>query len=252
MKGKQFIKRNASTILTCIGGVGVIATAVTAVRATPKVVKLLEHCEDEKGSSLTKSEVIQIAGLHYVPSILIGVGTLACIFGANTLNQRQQAALMSAYALVDNSYKEYKKKVDEVYGEKVSKKIRKEIVKEKYIGSGQSIDNAKELFYDFYSGRYFESTKESVIWAQYETNRAMIVNGAVCLNEYYGLLGLEEKPEYEMLGWSCGKIKEIYQHPWIEFDNEEIVIDEESEESIGIECTIINMPMEPFMNYLEH
>lgn len=249
---QQFIKQNASTILTYIGATGVIITAVMASKETPKVLRLLEDAKEKKGEKLNKWEKIKIAGQAYIPSIATGATTIACIFSSNVISKHQQAMLISAYALLDNSFKEYKKKVDEVYGEKANKKIRKEIVKEKYIGSGKSIDNAKELFYDFYSGRYFESTKESVIWAQYETNRAMIVNGAVCLNEYYGLLGLEEKPEYEMLGWSCGKIKEIYQHPWIEFVHEEIVIDEESEESIGIECTIINMPMEPFMNYLEH
>ena len=249
---QQFIKQNASTILAYIGATGVIVTAVMASKETPKVLRLLEDAKEKKGEKLNKWEKIKIAGLAYIPSIATGATTIACIFSSNAISKHQQAMLISAYALLDNSFKEYKKKVDEVYGEKASNKICKEIVKEKYIGSDHSIDNAKELFYDFYSGRYFESTKESVIWAQYEINRAMLVNGAVCLNEYYGLLGLEEKPEYEMLGWSCDKIKEIYQHPWIEFEHEEIVIDEETEESTGIECTIINIPMEPFMNYLEH
>lgn len=33
---KQFWHRNASTFLTCLGGAGVVATAVMAVKATPK------------------------------------------------------------------------------------------------------------------------------------------------------------------------------------------------------------------------
>ena len=164
MKAKNFIKRNGSTILTCVGAVGVVATAVTAVRATPKVIRLLEDIEEEKGEELTKLEVVKIAGPHYIPSILIGAGTLACIFGANVLNKRHQAALMSAYALLDNSYKEYKGKVKEVYGEEADLKVRTEVAKDKYVES--DLDYAERLFYDEYSGRYFNSTMENVIQAE--------------------------------------------------------------------------------------
>lgn len=249
---QQFIKRNASTILTCVGVTGVVTTAIMTAKETPKALSLLEDAREEKGEELTKWEKVKIAGPVYIPSIITGAATIACILGSNIINKRQQATLMSAYALLDNSYKEYKKKTEELYGEEAGKHIREGIAKDKYTGDGSLLDDSKELFYDFYSGRYFESTKEAVMWAQYETNRAMFVNGAVCLNEYYDFLGLETKPEYEMVGWSCGQIEEMYWHPWIEFDYEETVIDEESEYSEGLECTIIHFPMEPFFNYLDY
>ena len=110
-KSKRFINRNASTILTCLGSIGVIATSVIAVKATPKALKLLETAKEEKGEELTSFEVIRTAGTIYIPAIITGGSTIACIFGANVLNKRSQAALMSAYALLDNSYKDYKKKV---------------------------------------------------------------------------------------------------------------------------------------------
>ena len=159
---------------------------------------------------------------------------------------------MSAYALLDASYKDYKQKVDELYGEEAGAKVREEIAKDKYTGDGTLVDDNTELFYDFYSGRYFESTKEDVLWAVYETNRAMVVNGAVGLNEFYNFLGLEERAEYDLIGWSWGQIEEAYWHPWIEFDTENIVIDNDSENYEGLECTIIHMPMEPFIDYLEY
>ena len=249
---QHFIKQNASTILTCIGATGVVSTAIMVAKETPKALSLLEDAKEKKGEELTKWEKVKIAGPVYVPSIVTGVATIACIFGSNVINKRQQASLMSAYALLDSSYREYKKKTDELYGEEAGKHIREEIAKDKYAGDSALTDYNKELFFDFYSGRYFESTKEAVIWAQYETNRAMFVNGAVCLNEYYELLGLEQLPEYENIGWSCGQIEEMYWHPWIEFDYEETVIEEESEYSEGIECTIIHFPMEPFMGYLDY
>lgn len=252
MDVRLFIKRNAPTILTCLGAVGVVATAVMAVKETPKAMTLLENAKEEKGEELTKFEKVKVAGPVYIPSVLTGAATIACIFGSNVISKNQQAAIMSAYALLDNSYKEYKKKTDELYGEEAGKQIRGEIAKDKYTGDEVSLDDDKELFYDFYSGRYFESTKQEVLWAQYETNRSMFVNYSVGVNEYYDLLGLEPLPEYEMLGWTCGQIEEMYWHPWIEFDNEETVIEPDSEYNEGMKCTIIHMPFEPFIDYLEY
>ena len=39
---KRFIKKNSSTILTCIGAVGVAATAIVSARDTVKAVELLK------------------------------------------------------------------------------------------------------------------------------------------------------------------------------------------------------------------
>ena len=123
MNANLFLKRNGSIILTVLGGAGVVATAVTAVKATPKAIKLIEVYEEQKGENLTMLEKVKVAGPNYIPAILIGVGTITCIFGANVLNKRTQASLMSAYALIDNSYKEYKKKVTELYGDETHKEV---------------------------------------------------------------------------------------------------------------------------------
>ena len=57
---------------------------------------------------------------------------MTCIFGSNVLNKRQQASLASAYALLDTSFKEYKKKVIDLYNEEADIEIRNEIAKDKY------------------------------------------------------------------------------------------------------------------------
>ena len=251
---KRFLGRNGSTILTCVGAAGVVATAVMAVKATPKASMLIEKAKEEKGESLTKFEIVKVAGPSYIPSIITGAATIACIFGSNIISKRQQATLMSAYALLDNSYKEYKKKTDELYGEEAGKHIREEIAKDKYTGDDALEDNEKELFYDFYSGRYFESTKEAVMWAEYETNRALFVNGGVGINEFYEFLDNEKvrpRPEYDNIGWSCCQMEEMYWHPWIEFDHSETIIDD-SDSHEGMPCTIIYMPLEPVMDFLEY
>ena len=247
---KKFLRRNSSTILTCVGAVGVVTTSVMAVKATPKALTLIDNAEAEKGEKLTKWETVKVAGPTYIPAVITGAATIACIFGSNIISKRQQASLVSAYALLDNSYKEYKKKVDELYGEEAGKHVREEIAKDKYTGDGTLEDDDKELFYDFFSGRYFEATQEQVLRAEYETNRALYVNYEVGVNEFYKELGLEPLAEYEDLGWCCGQIEEMYWHNWIEFDHEKTVIDEASDRHDGLPCTIIHMPFPPYIDYL--
>lgn len=126
----MFLKRHSSTILTTIGAIGVVATAVIAVKDTPKALRILDEAKQEKGEELTVKEKIVTAGPVYIPAMAVGISTIACIFGANTLNKRNQAALMSAYALLDQSYKDYKRKVSDIYGEDADKKIIEEVAKE--------------------------------------------------------------------------------------------------------------------------
>ena len=243
MNAKLFFKRNGSTILTVLGGAGVVATAVTAVKATPKAIKLIEVYEEQKGEDLTTLEKIKVAGPHYIPSILIGAGTISCIFGANILNKRNQASLISAYALIDNSYKEYKKKVEELYGEEAHKEVISSIAKEKYTDDIQVSDN-KQLFYDEFSHRYFESTLEDVIKAEYNTNRQLQCNGRVYLNEYYEFLGLEPSPGGTELGWSSDILESHYCAEWIEFDHEKVILED------GLECCIITLRYEPMIDFV--
>lgn len=239
---QQFIRKNASTILTCIGGAGVVATSVMAVKATPKAMRLLEAKKEEKGDKLTVLETIETAGMTYLPSAITGIATIACIFGANTLNKRQQAAIMSAYALLDNSYKEYKKKVAELYGEDANKHVRDEIVKDKYRDADIEVSDNKILFYDSFSERYFESTMEDVLKAEYELNHILARDCGAFLNEFYGLLGIETVDYGNYLGWSSCELTESYWYCWVEFDHEKVIMDD------GLECIIITMAKEPIFD----
>lgn len=245
-QSKTFLRRNGSTILTCVGGVGVVATAVMAVKATPKAVRLLEEAKKEKGEDLTKLETVKVAGPAYIPSILVGASTIACIFGANVLNQKQQASLMSAYALLDSSYKDYKKKVEELYGEEANGRIVEEIAKDKYEESDITVSDGKQLFYDDYSGRYFETTMEDVITAEYELNRIVTTQCGAYLNDFYELLGIEPTEYGDYLGWNAGELFDMYWNPWIDFRHEKVVMED------GLECYILTMLVEPsydFENY---
>lgn len=265
MKGKNYLKNivknsksylqvNSSTVLTCLGAIGVVTTAVLTTKATIKAVEIIAEAEWEKGEDLTKAEIINNTALCYIPPVIMGAATLACIFGANVLNKKQQAALASAYALIDTSFKDYKNKLKELYGEETHNNIIDALAVEK----AQQIDiysqgifsncnlaiedgtSEPRLFYDEYSNRYFESTIERVMNAEYHLNRNYVLGGMITLNDFYEFLGLEKTDYGEVVGWcSCG---EIY---WIDFNHRKAVLDD------GLECYILEMPFGPTADYNE-
>ena len=166
----MFKRSHVSTLLTCIGAVGVIATSVMAVKATPKAAKLLEASEKEKGEKLTRLEVVKIAAPAYIPAAVVGASTIACIFGANILSKRSQASLASAYALFDRSYKEYRDKVNSLYGEEADDKVRTEVASdyyEEYEDPDNIIidedDEDIKLFFDFNTLSMFRAPMSKVI-----------------------------------------------------------------------------------------
>lgn len=248
-QAKRYLKNNSSTILTCIGAVGVVATAVTAVMATPKALELVDKAAEEKGEKLTKMEVIKTAGPAYIPSLAIGASSIACIFGANILNKRQQAAITSAYALADSTYKEYRGKVKELLGEETDNKIRDAIAKDKrdeeitgYVPGlcNLPLNGEKHLFYEEYRGKYFEATMEEVMNAEYHLNRNFTMGGGVYLNEFYDFLGLEHTEAGDVLGWDSWRLMEEYDATWIDFNHRLTTVSDD-----GLECYIIEMLFPP-------
>lgn len=248
----RLLKRNSPTILTCIGAVGVVATTVMAVKATPKALAAVEAKKEEKGEDLTRLETISAVVPSYAPSAITGIATIACIFGANVLNKRSQASLMSAYALLDKSYKDYKHKVKEIFGDEGDFQVRESIAKDTYKETNIRVNDGKELFYDMYSDRYYESTRDDVKEAAYKLNRMIATSGGVYLNEYYALLGLDPIEGGDIVGWSVTQCYEMYWEAWVDFSYEAITIDEGGYEYGGIECTIVTILQEPVPNFEDY
>lgn len=253
---KSFLSRNASTILTLIGGAGVVGTAVLAVTATPKAMSRMEEAKIEKGEELTTWETVKVAAPAYIPAVAVGASTLMCIFGANLLGKRSQAALASAYALVNESYNQYKGKLKELYGEEAHNNIVDAIAVEKaedirvYSQSIATLcdlsvaDGTSEpvLFYDEFANRYFQSTIEQVMNAEYHINRNFVLRGYVTLNEFYEFLGIEQTEYGSTVGWSiCDD--EMY---WIDFNHRKVLIDNDT-----MEAYIIETPYGPTVEALE-
>lgn len=241
--GRQ-LYRSSPTILTVVASVGVIVTTITAVRATPKAIKLLKEAELEKGEKLTKVEIIRVAGPSYIPSALLGISTIVCIFGANALNQKKQASLMSAYVMLNESYKQYRKSAKIVYGEDADDKIHVEMAKDAMVATydwgyqvyNMDMDSESErlLFYDLSSKKYFRTTMAAVLNAQYHVNRNLAIRGDCSLNEYLSFLGVEGIDGGDDLGWDISYMVEEMDCYWLDFDNYKSTLED------GLECIIID------------
>ena len=241
--GRQ-LYRSSPTILTVVASVGVIVTTITAVRATPKAVKLLKEAELEKGENLTKVEIIRVAGPSYIPSALLGISTIVCIFGANALNQKKQASLMIAYVMLNESYKQYRKSAKIVYGEDADDKIHVEMAKDAMVATydwgyqvyNMDMDSESErlLFYDLSSKKYFRTTMAAVLNAQYHVNRNLAIRGDCSLNEYLSFLGVEGIDGGDDLGWDISYMVEEMDCYWLDFDNYKSTLED------GLECIMID------------
>lgn len=256
-----YFRKYSPVALSCAASMGVVVTAVAAVKATPKALNLIRADSrrnyDGDPCAYTKKEAVASAWKCYIPAVALGASTIACIMGANALNRRQQAVLTSAYALLNNSYKEYKEKLKELYGEEAHNAIIDSIVSEKCkdanisapvgwykstldFGEGTEAEITR-TFYDSFSQRYFETTISKVIEAEYHLNRNFMFKGVIPLNEFYEFLGLEKTELGEMVGWSsCNG--DIY---WIDFNHHRITLQD------GMEIYVIEIVFEPTADWME-
>lgn len=249
MNARLFIKKNAGTILSVMGSIGVVVTAITAARAAPKAIKLLDDAREEKGSKLSKMEIAQIGFKTYLPVGLVSAATITCIMSANVLSRNKQANITSAYALLDQSYKDYRRKVIEMYGEETDHKIIEAIAvdraKEVRISASYMCDNVDlslddssgkpVLWYEEYSKRFFEATLEQILSAEYHLNRNYILRGCATINEMYDFFGLDPVEWGDDLGWEPMDEGEF----WIEFNHFKAKLDD------GTEFYILDLPFAP-------
>lgn len=217
-------RRNSPAILSGAAIAGVIITTVLAVRATPAAVEKIADARDKKVydkadaeqvavktsdfTELSIMETVKAAWMCYIPAGLAGMATIACIGGANKIGMQRNAALIAAYTLVDNSFKEYKEQVVEAIGDKKEEKVR-EAIMQRRIDEGPEenrqviiLGEGDQLCYDKFSGRYFRSDAESIRRAENEINFRIVNDMYAALNEFYDQVGLEHIDAGDQVGWN--------------------------------------------------
>ena len=242
----NYVNKNGATILSFVAVAGVVATTVSAIKATKKYEQLLHEKRADTCGELDPMDKVRIAIPTYAPTVLLGVTTIGCIFGSNHMNKQKQAALTSAYVALDASFKQYKEAAKKVYGEDADEKIMEEYIRGDECMEKISLYGEDRLFYEPISRTYFESTLAEVKQAEYLLNRELALTDYVRINDFLRYLGQDETDMGDVLGWSTFGTHELYGHAWIDFKHELVEMED------GLECYIIRYPQEPRLDFMDY
>lgn len=199
---RQVVK-NSPAILTGLGVAGTFTTAVLTGRAA---VQAHEALRTDPRDELTGKEKFELTWRYFVPPVLSGVVTASCILGSQSINQRRNAVLVSAYSISETALTEYRDKAVAVLGKDADEKVRTAIIDDRLADNPPPasliIASDKVLCYDVHSGRYWECDMETIRKAQNDVNALCIQHMYASLNDFWMRVGLETLPHGDSLGWT--------------------------------------------------
>ena len=239
------IKKHSPEILIVSGVVGVVASTVMACKATTKVNEILEKAKedidavhaymekDEFEENYTEEDGKKALAAVYVktgvdlvklyaPSVILGTLSLTAIISSNNILRKRNIALAAAYTSVEKSFKDYRKRVVDRFGEELDNELRynikKQEIEEKVVGEDGSettvkktvsaidpntIDDTSAIWYEGCNGFTKDPVKNLVFLKaqqQWATNK-LKAQGYLFLNDVYEMLGLERKSYGQVIGW---------------------------------------------------
>ena len=250
-KAGLMLKKHEPEILAFVGAASTITGAVLACKATLKVTEVLEEHkttvdtihktannkeyqeeysrEDEKKDiRLTYFQTgIKIAKL-YAPAIILGTLGIGAMFTSNNILRKRNVALMTAYTAIDKSFKEYRGRVVDKYGEEVDNELRygtevetiteveidPETGKEKKVKKKVKVSDPN-LHSDY--AMYFDKNSSAYCDTCYDYNLSMLraaesywttllqTRGYVTLNEVLNHIGIEGTKAGMVVGWYYDK-----------------------------------------------
>lgn len=251
-------KKHSPELLIGAGIVGIGGSIFLACRATLKVNKTIEETKEtiqkihtatetgvtEAGEEYTaedsKRELsivyiqtgVQIVK-EYAPALILGGLSIAAILASNDIQRKRYGALAAAYATVDKSFKEYRGRVADRFGDEVEYQIRHNL---KAIGESEEtvVDEKGEetvvkktvyeapvnggsqyaRFFDKYTHTEDGDVVENTYWdksGEYNllflkkqeryANDLLRANKILFLNEVYGMLGMPKTQAGQIVGW---------------------------------------------------
>lgn len=241
------IKKHSPEILVVVGVAGIVTSTVMACKATTKVSEIvnetketidtihevLETEKDNPEGVYTQEDankdlaiVYTQAGVKfaklYGPAVLIGVASIGCMVGSNRILRKRNVALAAAFATVDKSFKEYRGRLIERFGEDMDRELRfnikaKEIEETVVDEEGnetvvtKTVQVADPNAYSMYSVVFCEGStgwtknpelnKLFLIQQQNHANDKLRMNHIVTLNEVYEMLGVPKTAYGQIAGW---------------------------------------------------
>ena len=245
-KAMFLTKKHSPEILMITGVVGIITSGVMACKATLKVNDILEEAKsdiekvhtvlndesvtEEKYSEMdSKKDLAAIyvqTGLKlakvYGPSLIIGTLSITSMFASNNILRKRNVALAAAYAVVDKSFKEYRGRVIDRFGEEVDRQIKYNLktmkvdevitdengkekkVKKKIEVGGPDMYSPYAIIFDEtnpYWEKDAELNKFFLQSRQAQANDKLRANGYLFLNDVYEMLGHEKTKAGQVVGW---------------------------------------------------
>ena len=242
LKGRKY----SPEILLALGIAGAITGTVLACVATTKLPEIktkkdedlkemhdrLDLIEGQNGpdnlpeiKKETTSIYFKTAAKYatlYAPSVLITGVSLSCLVVSNVIIRRRLIGVSAAYATIARSFKEYRGRVAERYGDDTEKEIRynikpKEVITTIVDAKGkekQKTEKIKVIDPNSYSdfARIYDSgnigwTKDPqtnltfLKCQQAAANQRLKKNGYLFINDVYEMLGFVKTREGQVAGW---------------------------------------------------
>ena len=249
-------KKHSPEILVVAGVVGVVGSTVMACKATTKVNDILDDTKDqldkihEAGERLENGETLMLKDGEeytveqnkkdltivyaqtalkfaklYAPSVIIGGLSITAILAAHNITRKRNIALAAAYTAVDKSFKEYRGRVVERFGEALDKELKygiksKEVdevvtnedgtesVVKKTVGVVDATNpmNVSEYarFFDDGCAGWTKDPEYNLMFLrdqQRYANDLLKSKGHLFLNEVYDLLGIPRTKAGQIVGW---------------------------------------------------
>ena len=258
-KSRLAVMKHSPEILVITGIVGVVTSAVMACKATRKLDPVLEAHKknaeevhrkftDEKLEKRELTKVYMKTGVSFVklygPSVTVGMLSITGILASNNILRRRNVALAAAYTAIDTSFRQYRGRVVERFGEEVDKELRIGAHQEK-IDVIETDENGKEkkvkksvtvtdtnLPSDY--ARYFcygeakaaepnADYNQFFLKAQQElANHMLRANGFLFLNDVYDMLGIDRSVAGQMVGWVYDKNADDHGDNYVDFGIQEV------------------------------
>ncbi len=218
----RLVGEHKTALLTAIGVAGTVSTAVLTGKASFKAADIIADetygirvDNDDTYAELELRDKIQLVWALYIPPVGVGALTIAAIVLAHKMDTAQAAAFATAYGVSERALNEYKEKVREKLGEGKEKALRDEIAAERIqkdpVQDKQVfITNTGEvLCYDNISGRYFQSSVETIKKAENKVNYELVHYNQCSLSFFYDQIGLPPTRHSDEVGWNSNHLLEV-------------------------------------------
>ena len=244
------LKKHSPEILVVAGVVGAVASAVIACKATTKVSRINEEAKDsidtihesaEKGvtpagetysvedSKKDLSIVYVQTGIKYAklyaPAVILGTLSITSILASNNILRKRNIALGAAYAAIDKSFKEYRGRVIERFGEQVDHELKYNLKAKKFEEIEVDPETGKEkkvkktvtvadpnlqsdyaVYFDQKSRNYETNMDYNRMFLKAQqqfANDKLQTRGHIFLNEVLDDLDLPRSPAGQIVGWTA-------------------------------------------------